>query len=345
MFLAIEIGGTKLQLAVGEAPGSPLVELQRFDVQPAEGAVGILRTIERNAPVLCQRHGVKAIGVGFGGPVDLASQRVICSHQIEGWDDFRLGQWFQRVLALPVSIANDADTAALAEATCGAGRGANPVFYVTVGSGVGGGLVNRGQIYHGFGQAAAEIGHLRPGLNADQADHTVESLASGWGIALAAQERLSEPVAHRLGPWFGEPRPSDPEVLRQKLIEAEEAAEEHAADLLERCDGVVDQLTAKMVAQAAAEGNEIALSVLHRATSALGWAIAQVITLLSPEVVVVGGGVSLAGDTLFFGPLRQAVARYVFPPLADSYRIVPAALGEEVVLHGALALAATAEGC
>lgn len=342
MFLAIEIGGTKLQLAVGEEPGAPFVELERFEVQAEEGAAGILRAIQRTAPAFCQRYNVQAVGVGFGGPVDVPTRRIVCSHQIEGWDDFQLGHWFERLLRLPTAIANDADTAALAEATCGAGRGANPVFYVTVGSGVGGGLIDRGRIYRGFGQAAAEIGHLRPGLNADQADHTVESIASGWGIAQAAQEHLSEPVAHRLGPWFGEQRPADPEVLRQKLIEAEEAAEEHAADLLERCDGRVEQLTAKMVAQAATEGNEIAIDVLNRATTALGWAIAQAITLLSPEVVVVGGGVSLAGEALFLRPLREAAARYVFPPLAESYRILPAALGEEVVLHGALALAASA---
>lgn len=344
MFLAIEIGGTKLQLAVGEKAGAPFVELERFDVDVAEGAEGILRTIRRTAPALCQRHNVQAVGIGFGGPVDIAARQVVCSHQIEGWNGFQLGKWLDQSLQLPSAIANDADTAALAEATCGAGAGANPVFYVTVGSGVGGGLIERGRIYRGFGQAACEIGHLRPGLTADQSDHTVESIASGWGIALAAQEHLSEPVAHRLGPWFGDQRPTDPEVLRQKLIEAEEAAEEHAADLLERCDGRVDQLTAKMVAQAAGDGNEIALDVLHRATTALGWAIAQVITLFAPEVVVLGGGVSLMGEALFLGPLREAVARYVFPPLAASYRLVPAALGEEVVLHGALALAASAEG-
>ncbi len=95
-----------------------------------------------------------------------------------------------------------------------------------------------------------------------------------------------------------------------------------------------------MVAQAASEGNEVARDVLARACQALGWAVAQAITLVSPEVVVVGGGVSLAGETLFFAPLREQVDRYVFPPLLGKFRIAPAELGERVVVHGALAAAA-----
>ena len=98
-----------------------------------------------------------------------------------------------------------------------------------------------------------------------------------------------------------------------------------------------------MLTQAAAEGNELAREVLGHAHEALGWAIAQTITLLAPEVVVVGGGVSLAGEQLFFAPLRKQVERYVFPPLAESYEIRPAELGELVVVQGALALAAAAE--
>jgi glucokinase len=94
-----------------------------------------------------------------------------------------------------------------------------------------------------------------------------------------------------------------------------------------------------MVAEAARAGNAAARSIFRRATQTYGWAIAQMITLLSPEVVVVGGGVPLAGEDLFFAPLREEVDRYVIPALRGTYRIAPAELGEEVVLHGALALA------
>ena len=93
------------------------------------------------------------------------------------------------------------------------------------------------------------------------------------------------------------------------------------------------------MAEAAKAGNKAALAIFRRATQTYGWAIAQMITLLSPQVVVIGGGVPLAGEALFFAPLRKEVERYVFPPLRGTYRIAPAELGEEVVVHGALALA------
>ena len=115
----------------------------------------------------------------LGGPVDAEHGRVIKSHQIEGWDGYPLAEWVQATLNLPAAVANDCDAAAIAEARFGAGQGRHVVFYVTVGSGIGGGLVLDGQIYRGSGPAAAEIGHLRPGLHADRPDETVESIASG----------------------------------------------------------------------------------------------------------------------------------------------------------------------
>ncbi len=338
MFLGIEIGGTKLQLGVGPGDGT-LSMLERFDVHPKLGAADILDQIERAARMLIARHDVSAVGIGFGGPVDRATGRVVKSHHVEGWDDFPLVDWWRKSLALGATLENDCDAAALAEARFGAGRGRNPVFYVTVGTGIGGGLVVEGQIYRGSGHGAAEIGHLRPGLHAEHAEQTVEALASGWGIAAAAQARLTDPISHRFEPLTTGLRRMSPEDVRQRLIETEEAGEEYAADLFERCDGRAEQLTSQMVAQAASEGNELARDVMARACQALGWGIAQAITLVSPEVVVVGGGVSLADDGIFLAPLRQAVARYGFPPLAGKYELLPASLGEAVVVHGALAAA------
>jgi glucokinase len=187
----------------------------------------------------------------------------------------------------------------------------------------------------------AEIGHLRPGLHEDRPEATVESIASGWGIASAAVNRLSGQVSKSIE----HVRPMLVEIAkaerRQRLADVELTDEEYKADLLQRCHNAPDQLTAKMVAQAAADGNEIAREVLGHACQALGWAIAQVVTLLAPETIVVGGGVSLIGEQWFFAPLREEVARYVFPPLAGSFRLAPAELGELVVVHGAIALAAS----
>jgi glucokinase len=339
MYLGIEIGGTKLQLGVGRADGT-LVAFERFAVEPKLGAQGILKQIEASARVLIARHRVKAIGIGFGGPIDAAHGVVIKSHHVPGWEDFPIADWCRSTLERPTRLQNDCDVAALAEASLGAGRESRVVFYVTVGTGIGGGLVIDGKIYSGSGHGAAEIGHLRPGLHAHDPDQTVESLASGWGIAAAAQARLSDPISHAFVSLTSGLDRRRPEEMRQRLIETEEAAEEYAADLWERCDGKLDHLTSLMVAQAAGDGNEIAREVLARACQALGWGIAQAITLMSPEVVVIGGGVSLMDQSLFLAPVREAVARYVFPPLAATYRIVPAELGEEVVVHGALAAAA-----
>jgi glucokinase len=282
---------------------------------------------------------VARIGIGFGGPVDTAAGRVTISHQVDGWRDFELAAWCRRTLGVPAVLGNDCDSAALAEARYGAGAGRQTLFYVTVGTGIGGGFVKQ-SILHGAGRpASAEIGHLRPGLHADRPDATVESLASGLGIADTARRRLTGEVAVPFpGELPGTRRPrghgSDEPWVAQRW------EEECRRDLLERAGGNLENVTARLVGQAAADGNQLAVEVLDRSCQVLGWAVAQMITLLAPEVVVVGGGVSLLGEELFFAPLRDAVRRYVFPPLAESYEIVPAALGEWVVVHGAIALAA-----
>jgi glucokinase len=313
MYLGIEIGGTKLQLAVGAGEGSPLVALERAEVDPLLGARGILAQMEAMGQSLLKRHQVTRVGIGFGGPVEPALGRVTTSHQIGGWDEYPLVKWCKQTLGRETVLGNDCDVAALAEAKFGAGRNHRRMFYVTVGTGVGGGFVVDGVSQGTDRPAIAEIGHLRLGLDAGELDGTVEAYASGRGIERAMRNRLSLP----------------------------EKTEE-MSELITLCAGDVDALTAKQIVQLAAEGNLLALEVWQRALKALGFGIAQVITLLAPEVIIVGGGVSLSGEELFFAPLRNDVRQHVFPPLVGSYEVVPAALGEEVVLHGALALAAQA---
>jgi len=326
MYLGIEIGGTKLQVGVGRGDGASPVALERHTVVPESGASGILEQIRQSAERLLQRHPIRGVGIGFGGPVDCEKGRVLTSHQIDGWERFPLVEWCRDELHLPAALANDADLAGLAEATFGAGQGSNPVFYVTVGSGIGGGLIVDGRPYRGHGSAAAEIGQLRPGLDAAEPNQTVESRASGWAIATAARHMVNETIE----------RASKSEKAGASPNNDSTAA---AQELLRRVNGRLDDLTTKLVAEAASEGNAIAIEVMHGAFRALGWGIAQTITLVAPEIVVIGGGVSLAGEAMFFEPVRAAVQRYVFAPLADRCRIVPAALGEEMVVHGALLLA------
>ncbi len=309
MHLGIEIGGTKLQLGIGLPTQATLTILERLDIKANAGAEGILQQIAETAPALIERFGVKQIGIGFGGPLDTTTGVVTTSHQVEGWDQFPLGDWCQQKLGLPASLGNDCDVATLAEAALGAGKGARSVFYVTVGTGVGGGFVVDGNAPAEGRPAAAEIGHLRPGPLATATSETVESIASGWGIVARARQQIQE---------------AKPENLEQ------------VADLLARCQNQPDNLTGQHVASAAGEGNSLAAGILAHAIRVLGWAIAQVITLQAPEVIVVGGGVSLIGEKEFFEPLRKAVAQYVFSPLRDSYQVLPAALGELAVVHGAI---------
>src|SRR5947209_5704608 len=183
-YLGIEIGGTKLQLGIGPGDGT-LAGLWRDTVDVVAGADGIRRQISAAVPELLARSGidraqVKGVGIGFGGPVDDATRTVIKSHQIAGWDGFPLADWIADITGLPAVLGNDADVAGLAEALFGAGKGLSPIFYITIGSGIGGGFIINGEIYRGVGRGAAEIGHLR--IPYHGYEQPLEQLASGWGM-------------------------------------------------------------------------------------------------------------------------------------------------------------------
>jgi glucokinase len=321
VFLGIEIGGTKLQLGLGQGDGT-LKGLWRGPVDVAAGAEGIRRQITAAVPELLRQAGldrgqVRGVGIGFGGPVDDRTHTVIKSHQIEGWDDFPLADWIGGLLGWPAVLGNDADVAGLAEALFGAGKGLSPVFYITIGSGIGGGLIINGEIFRGCGRGAAEIGHtkgthawLRP--SQDQTyyrDGTTESFSSGWGI----QDWVGLCSRYLQG-------------VRSQLFEKIVPSGDFSG-------------TAEDVAAAAQEGDAVACNVLVLAWEVLANAIANMIALLCPRRIIIGGGVSLMGEELLFSPLRRMVTERVFKPFAGCYDIVPAALGEAVVVHGALALA------
>jgi glucokinase len=317
MYLGIEIGGTKLQIGLGAGTGV-LAGLWRGTVGIAAGPEGIRRQIASAVLELLARADVdrarlKGVGIGFGGPVDDATKTVLKSHQIPGWDHYPLAVWIGNLVRLPAVLGNDADVAGLAEAHFGAGKGISPVFYITLGSGIGGGFVQDGVIYRGTGRGAAEFGHLRiwdptPQDGSESRPRPLEDIASGWAIGCAARFQV-------------------------------ERVQDGAADLLALAGGRPERVTADTVRQAAERANPLALTLLEHAWSCLAEGICQVLALLCPRRIIIGGGVSFMGERLLFEPLRKRVAQRVFPPFAACYEIVPAALGEEVVVHGALALA------
>lgn len=315
-FLGIEIGGTKLQLGVGRGQGE-IVALVRLDVDPARRASGIREQIAAAFPRLLaaaglDRAAIAAIGVGFGGPVDTRRGRIERSYQIEGWDDFPLADWLRGELGVPaVAIHNDADSAGLAESRFGAGQRRSPLLYLTVGSGIGGALVVDDRIYRGSGKGAVEIGHLLvpAGDGPDGPMRELEQVASGWAIARAGRNLVTAATA-----W----------------------SDGHA--ILQAAAGDPDRITGSAVALAAARGDGAALAIVSRARRAVAFALVQTIALVAPARIVIGGGVSLIGEELWFAPIRRHVGDRVFPSFHE-VDIVPAALGEEVVVHGALALA------
>ena len=300
-FFGIEIGGTKLQIVAGDQAGL-IEERFRFAVQPAEGAGGIRRQIEATLRDLLPRRKPAAIGVGFGGPVDWRQGVICCSHHIAGWSEFALGRWLRDLTGAPVYIDNDANVAALGEARHGAGAGFNPVFYITLGSGVGGGLVLDGGIYHGARPGEVEIGHVR----LDRTGIILESRCSGWAVDAKVREAVAA----------------------------------NASCLLARLAGNARRGEAKFLAAALAGGDADARRILDEVAADLGFGLSHVVQLLHPEVVVLGGGLSLMGE-----PLRAAVERSLPPWVMEAFhpgpKIVLAGLGEDAVPVGALELAGT----
>lgn len=320
LLLGIEIGGTKLQLGLGHGDGR-ITALERRDVVPADGAEGVRSQIVQALPVLLAQAGrapgpgvVAAVGVGFGGPVDAERGVVTTSHQVGGWDRFPLADWLRRRLGIDRAVVqNDADTAGLAESRFGAGRGVSPVLYVTVGSGIGGGLIINDRIYRGSGGGAIEIGHLWviDRHNSDLGEVTLEKAASGWAIAAAARAYAERYRAEGRRGWT----------------------------VLERAGGDEAAITARDVAAAARDGDPEARILLDQATTAMAHGLGQAVTLLAPRRIILGGGVSLIGEDLWLDPIRRKLDACVFPLFRGSFDLQSAALGESVVVQGALALA------
>lgn len=314
MILGIEIGGTKLQLVTGDATGQ-VSQRFRFPVEPAQGAEGILTQV---AAVISQfPEPPQAIGVGFGGPVDWETGRIATSHQIGGWSGFELANWLQeRVPGAIVRIENDANVAALGEARRGVATGRRNVFYITLGSGVGGGLVVNNELYHGASPGEAEIGHLwlvPPSADASgnfTGGQTLEQTVSGWAVDQQIRDLL--------------PQLPDDSALRMAVQEAhlhgevgKEARFLHAA--YEASDPVARMLIEQI-------GSVVALGLSH------------VVHLFHPDAIVLGGGLSLIGEPLR-AAVRQALPRFVMKTFHPTPLILLAKLGEEAVPIGALELA------
>lgn len=275
--LAIDIGGTKFTLAAFD--GEHMVRSESHPTDKEGGRDWMLAQIAAIVGEWQHDFQFERCGVGFGGPVNFAEQRVALSTHVGGWRDFHLSAHLRELLAIPVVMDNDANAGALGEALYGAGRGCSPLFYMTLSTGIGGGIFDDGRIWRGADSYGGEIGHLtiRPDGPA--------CLCGAFGC----YERLCS------GLWLER----DHGKTAKELMQVPEFVRRYVVDL------------------------------------ALG--LKACIMLLNPARIVVGGGISKAGDALL-GPLRAELRRQITSWSAARIDVVPSALGDASVLYGAMAL-------
>lgn len=316
-FLAFETGGTKLVAGLAGLDGTlrTTVTVRRA---PGDRATESLHRVVLAAEQLLQREGLanddlRAIGFGFGGTVLRPANRPhLCLHE-EGWEDQDVASDLAKRFGVPVFVENDCKLAALAEAHCGAGKGAQSVFYVTLGTGVGGGFVRDGQIQAFGDRGEAEIGHIV--VEPDGPDcccgnrGCVEALCSGPGLS-------------KLCRWLAEKHPGQ---WRRSALAA---------------GGLTCQAVSSERIVACWEAGDIfAKQVIEHAARCLAEALAATVNLLVPERIVVGGGLGTASPE-FLDLVRDRVAPLVVPYFRDSYALVPSELRAAVVTQGAAILAA-----
>jgi glucokinase len=296
--VGIEIGGTKLQVAVSDNEGTIKQQL-RYTVDPTAGAAGIQAQLQKSLAQIGIET-IAAIGVGFGGPVDWKTGIIQTSHQVEGWAQYNLKAWLEEFTGAPVAVENDANVAALAEATNGAGKGYNPVFYMTIGSGIGGGLVLDNSIFHGAIPGEVEIGHVRLSKNGN----TLESECSGWAVNKKVRAYIA---------------------LHPHSLLAQRAASHHGPE-------------AQLLQYALEKGDAHAKEIMAAVADDLAFALSHVVHLFHPQMLILGGGLSLLGEALR-QPIAERLPYYVMKAFHPVPKIALAALRENVVPVGALQLA------
>jgi glucokinase-like ROK family protein len=251
-----------------------------------------------------QLSDVLAIGVGVPGPIVMDAGMVLAPPIMPGWDRFPIRTTLEDMWKLPVSLNNDAELGALGEWACGAGRGQQNLAYIKVGTGIGSGILLSGEMYRGATGSAGEIGHLTIDENGPQCTcgnrGCLEAIAGGKAIARQAQEALRGGQRTQLS-----------------LISP------------------IENISAKDVAAAARRGDLLSQQILAQAGGHLGVAIAGLVNLFNPGMVIVGGGVAQIGD-LFLEPVRKAVQKRSLPAAAQAVRITTALLGRRSAAMGAV---------
>ncbi|MFI5235202.1 MAG: ROK family protein [Gemmatimonadales bacterium] len=300
--VGIDLGGTNIVVGCVAEDGSRLLGLLSEPTRPELGADGVLaRMIEVSkrsiAAAKAAEPEIKIAGVGIGAPGPLDAERnIIRLAPNLGWKDFPLRQRIGEGLGLSAVLDNDANCAALGEWWQGAARGTKNAVCLTIGTGIGGGIIIKERLYHGASSAAGELGHTTIDAGGRRCKcgnyGCIEAYASGPAIAARAVEALEAGAESRL-----------PAMV----------------------DDDLSAITAQTVYDAAHAGDELALEVVRDTAVYLGAAIANFVNIFNPEVIVVCGGVTLAREKLFH-PLQREVAKRAFKPAVEVCRIVPGEL-------------------
>jgi glucokinase len=303
-FVAVDIGGTHIRAAAYEPDNiSPLTHKRTRSHANEPGTFDrLVKAIESAWPT---DRTVKAIGMASPGPLDPKSGVVFATPNIPEWQNFPLTEKLTQHFGVPAYLDNDANLAALGEWKFGAGRGHHDLLYLTISTGIGGGVIVRDRLLHGYHGLAAELGHVTvladgPVCSCGYEGH-LEALASGPAIVRYVREQL----------------------------EAGQKSELSS----------VDDLNARTVAEAAGRGDALARSAFARAGKYLGIGVASFLHTFDPSIVIFGGGVSQSGP-LLFEPFETSLRTHVFNPhYLENLVITTAALGDDAGLLGALALA------
>jgi len=312
--VGVDIGGTKIAFAVGDASGR-LHASSRRPTEPSGRAEADLERIVGDVKRVVAEAGLSlaqlaAVGVTVPGPLDPERGVVLSPPNLPGWRDVPVAARLREALGIPVFLENDANAAALAEWHFGAGRGLRHLVYLTMSTGVGGGLILDGRLYRGTLASAGEIGHA-------PVEWEGELCACGQRGCLEAYVGGAA--------WTRRLRAVAPSASRVVALA-----------------GAREAVRPEHVVAAAREGDAFALSELARWNDYLARGIVWLVMALAPEAVVLGTIASAAGDALSLDPVRAQVARHVWPHLAKALRILPAALGDQLPYHAGISVAVEA---
>jgi len=308
--IGIDVGGTKVLGGVVDESGKVLTTARKDT--PRQGGSALTQTIADVAKELLQQHSVASVGVSAAGFVSSDRKTMLATPNIADWNGVDLDHQLTALIGLPVVIENDANAAAWGEAKFGAGKNQDHMMMLTVGTGIGGGIVVNGALYRGAFGIAAEFGHMRV---------VPEGHICGCGARGCFEQYASG------------------NALLRHAREAINASPEVARNLLSRGDGTVAGLTGQAITEAARDGDAVALAAFNTTGQWLGAGIASLAVLLDPACVVIGGGVIDAGEILL-KPTRGSLERNM--PFAGKHpypQIIAAQLGNAAGLVGVADLA------